>query len=173
MQELSGKWYILQCKTNCENKVAADIKELIQKKALELLIHEVHVPEEEVSSQVNGKTRVNKKRIYPGYVLIKMIANSQTIGLLGNQKHVTGFAGVSKFTPSAISEKEASEMLGQKKTSQSTLGLKEGDLITIEHGPFAGFKGTISSLNKDKITVQLSIFGRSTNVDLQISDIKR
>jgi transcriptional antiterminator NusG len=173
MQELGGKWYILQCKTNCENKVAADIKELIQKKSLESLIYEVHVPEEEVSAQLNGKTRTVKKRIYPGYVLIKMIANDQTIGLLGNQKNVTGFAGVSKFSPSAISDKEASEMLGQKKVSQSIVGLKEGDLVNIETGPFAGFKGTICSLGKDKITVQLSIFGRATNVDLQISDIKK
>jgi transcriptional antiterminator NusG len=173
MNQVVGKWYIVQCKTNCENKVASDISELIKTKSLESLIFELHVPEEEVSSLVNGKNRTIKKRIYPGYVLIKMIANEKTIGLVGNQKHVTGFAGVSKFTPSPISEKEAQDMLGKKNSAVALVGVKPGDSVSIDNGPFAGFKGIVSDINKDKVTVQLSIFGRSTNVDLQLSDLKK
>jgi transcriptional antiterminator NusG len=164
------RWYILQCKTNCENKVANDIKELVTEKNIADLIAEIHVPEEELKNNVNGKTRIIKKRLYPGYVLIKMIANEKTISLLCAQKNVSGFAGVSKFKPSALTEKEALEMIGQKTQSNTAL-YKEGDSVNIQKGPFSGFPGKIISVHKEKLVVQLSIFGRSTSVDVSPTDL--
>lgn len=167
------RWYILQCKTNCENKVANDLKELIAEKKIEDLISEIHVPEEEIKSNINGKARVVKKRLYPGYVLIKMIANEKTISLMCSMKNVSGFAGVSKFRPSPLTEKEALDMLGQKNLSTNLSLYKEGDSVEIHKGPFSGFKGKVLSVHKEKLVVQLSIFGRNTSVDLAFADLQK
>lgn len=172
------KWYIVHALSGYENRVSKTLKERVVDYKLTEYFADIIVPEEVVQSNVNGKKRTIKKKIYPGYVLIKMIMNENTWHLVKNTDKVTGFIGGTKDNPTPLSDEEASFMTNQVaegfKRPKTSFNLTEGDSVKVTEGPFTSFVGTIEAVNeKGKIRVQVSIFGRPTPVELDFSQVEK
>jgi transcriptional antiterminator NusG len=172
------RWYIVHALSGYENRVAKSLKERAVDYKLTECFSDIIVPEETVQNNVNGKKRTVKKKLYPGYVLIKMIMNEKTWHLVKNTDKVTGFIGGTKDKPSPLSDEEASFMTNQVaegfKRPKTNFNLSEGDSVKVTEGPFASFVGVIESINeKGKIKVQVSIFGRPTPVELDFSQVEK
>jgi len=172
------KWYIAKTMTGQENKVQKTIKDRIVNYNLTEEFSQVLVPEEEVVTNVNGKKRHLKKRIFPGYVLIKMIMNDRTWHLVKDTDKITGFVGGTLAKPSPLTEEEAAFMTNQSKEGFkpviSALSFSEGESVKVTEGPFASFVGTVEAISeKGKIKVNVSIFGRPTPVELDASQVEK
>ena len=172
------KWYIAHALSGYENRVSKSLKERVVDYKLTEYFADIIVPEETVQSNANGKKRTIKKKIYPGYVLIKMIMNEKTWHLVKNTDKVTGFIGGTKDDPTPLSDEEAAFMTNQVaegfKRPKTSFNLSEGDSVKVIEGPFTSFVGTIDSVNeKGKIRVQVSIFGRPTPVELDFSQVEK
>lgn len=172
------KWYIVHALSGYENRVSKSLKERVVDYKLTDYFADIIVPEETVQNNVNGKKRTIKKKIYPGYVLIKMIMNEKTWHLVKNTDKVTGFIGGTKDNPTPLSDEEAAFMTNQVaegfKRPKTNFNLSEGDSVKVIEGPFTSFVGTIEAVNeKGKIRVQVSIFGRPTPVELDFSQVEK
>jgi transcriptional antiterminator NusG len=172
------KWYIVHALSGYENRVSKSLKERAVDYKLTEYFSDIVVPEETVQSNVNGKKRTTKKKLYPGYVLIKMVMNERTWHLVKNTDKVTGFIGGTKDKPAPLSDEEAAFMTNQVaegfKRPKTNFNLSEGDSVKVIEGPFASFVGTIEAVNeKGKIRVQVSIFGRPTPVELDFSQVEK
>lgn len=172
------KWYIVHALSGYENRVSKSLKERVVDYKLTEYFADIIVPEETVQNNVNGKKRTIKKKIYPGYVLIKMVMNEKTWHLVKNTDKVTGFIGGTKDNPTPLSEEEAAFMTNQVaegfKRPKTNFNLSEGDSVKVIEGPFTSFVGTIEAVNeKGKIRVQVSIFGRPTPVELDFSQVEK
>lgn len=172
------KWYIVHALSGYENRVSKSLKERAVDYKLTEYFSDIVVPEETVQNNVNGKKRTTKKKLYPGYVLIKMIMNEKTWHLVKNTDKVTGFIGGTKDKPAPLSDEEAAFMTNQVaegfKRPKTNFNLSEGDSVKVIEGPFASFVGTIEAVNeKGKIRVQVSIFGRPTPVELDFSQVEK
>jgi transcriptional antiterminator NusG len=172
------KWYIIQALTNYENKVSKALKEsILNHKQLEYF-SKILVPEETVTTNVNGKKRRIKKKFFPGYILLKMVLNDKTWHLVKNTDKVSGFIGGTKDKPLPISEEEAQTMLGRgdskSKKSRTTIDFIEGESVRVTEGPFATFVGTVEMVDeKGKLKVNVSIFGRPTPVELDFTQVEK
>ena len=171
------KWYVAKTMTGQENKVAKALKERAVNFKLTEYISEILVPEETVVSNVNGKKRTFKKKFFPGYVLLKMIMNDKTWHMVKNADKITGFVGGTKDMPSPISNEEAAHMTNQVEEGfkpRTSVNFSEGETVKVIEGPFASFVGQIESVNeKGKIRVSVSIFGRPTPVELDVSQVQK
>lgn len=172
------EWYIVQVLSGYENKVLKSLKERIVNHKLTEAFSEIIIPEETLQSNANGKKRTYKKKVYPGYILLKMNMNNYTWQLVRKTENVKGFIGGTPDKPLPLSEEEAMMMTNQVadgfKRSKSSLNFSEGDSVKVIEGPFASFVGTIEAVNeKGKIRVQVSIFGRPTPVELDFSQIEK
>lgn len=170
---MTKKWYIIKAQSNSENKAAQNLQESISKQGLDLEVEKIIVPEEEISSLVNGKKKIVKKRIYPGYILIQMTISPKLSQLILNTKKITGFVGASNFSPTAISDTEAEKMIGLRDSKNKSHSFLKGDIVIIKNGGFSNFKGEIVEVEKDKAKLKVSIFGRSTDVEVSLSDIEK
>ena len=172
------RWFIARTVTGQENKVAQAIKERITNLKLGEYFSRVFVPEETVVTNAGGKKRTIKKKFFPGYVLIKMIMNDRTWHLVKNTDKVSGFVGGTTNNPSPISDEEAEYMLGQVeggvKKPRTSFSFSEGDSVKVTEGPFATFVGTVEAVSeKGKLKVNVSIFGRPTPVELDVSQVEK
>ena len=172
------KWFIARTVTGQENKVAQAIKERITNLKLSEFFSRVFVPEETVVTNAGGKKRTIKKKFFPGYVLIKMIMNDRTWHLVKNTDKVSGFVGGTTNNPSPITDEEAEYMLGQVeggvKKPRTSFSFTEGDSVKVTEGPFATFVGTVEAVSeKGKLKVNVSIFGRPTPVELDVSQVEK
>ena len=172
------KWFIARTVTGQENKVAQAIKERITNLKLSEYFSRVFVPEETVVTNAGGKKRTIKKKFFPGYVLIKMIMNDRTWHLVKNTDKVSGFVGGTTNNPSPITDEEAEYMLGQVeggvKKPRTSFSFAEGDSVKVTEGPFATFVGTVEAVSeKGKLKVNVSIFGRPTPVELDVSQVEK
>lgn len=172
------KWYIAKTLTGQENKIAKSLKERILNYKKTELFAKIVVPEETVTTNAGGKKRTIKKKFFPGYVLIRMIMTNDTWHLVKDTDKITGFVGGTPTSPQALSEDEASYMLGQAdgttKKSVASIDFSEGETVKVIEGPFASFVGTIEAVSdKGKIKVNVSIFGRPTPVELDFSQVEK
>lgn len=174
------KWYIAHALSGYEKRVTKTLKERILNHNMSEFFSRIFVPEEEVTTSVNGKKRTIKKKFFPGYVLIKMVMNDNTWHLVKNTDKITGFIGGTKEKPFPISDEEAAGMLNQGnpsaggKKTRVIADFDEGDSVKVLEGPFATFVGTVESVNeKGKVKVNVSIFGRPTPVELDGHQIER
>ncbi len=172
------KWYIAKTLTGQENKVAKSLKERIVNYKKNEFFSKIVVPEETVVSNANGKKRTIKKKLFPGYVLVRMVMNNDSWHLVNDTDKITGFVGGSSTQPQALTEQEAMSMLGYgdagQKVQRSTVDFAEGETVKVIEGPFASFVGTIEAVNeKGKIKVNVSIFGRPTPVELDFSQVEK
>ena len=172
------KWFIAKTMTGQENKVQRALRERIVNYKLTEFFAEIVVPEETVISNVNGKKRTLKKKLYPGYILLKMIMDDRTWHLVKDADKITGFVGGTADKPQSLSEEEAAYMTNQSKEgtarTRNTIDFVEGESVKVIEGPFSSFVGTIEAVNdKGKIKVNVSIFGRPTPVELDFSQVEK
>jgi len=171
------KWYIMKTLSNFEHKVCKALRERIINHKMTESFSDIMVPEETVTTHANGKKRTIKKKIFPGYVLVKMIMNDSTWHLVQDTDKVTGFVGGTKNKPAPISEEEAAYMTQQVQEgfkSKGTMNFVEGDSVKVLEGPFKTFVGVIESVSdKGKLKVQISIFGRQTPVELDFTQVEK
>ena len=163
-----AKWYVVHTYSGYENKVASNLEKTVENHQLQDLIHEIRVPTEKVLEVgSNGKTKEVERKIFPGYVIIKMILTDESWYVVRNIRGCTGFVGPSS-KPIPLTAEEV-ERLGVE-TRNVEVSYKVGDSVQITDGPLEGFIGTVDEIDIDKnrIRVTVSMFGRETPVDLEL-----
>ena len=163
-----AKWYVVHTYSGYENKVASNLEKTVENHQLQDLIHEIRVPTEKVLEVgSNGKTKEVERKIFPGYVIIKMILTDESWYAVRNIRGCTGFVGPSS-KPIPLTAEEV-ERLGVE-TRTVEVSYKVGDSVQITDGPLEGFIGIVNEidLEKNRIRVTVSMFGRETPVDLEL-----
>ena len=175
---MAQKWYIVHVYSGFENKVKTALEERIASSPHPEKFGEVIVPTEQVVELVKGKRKESSRKFYPGYILVKMELDVETWHIVNNTAKVTGFLG-GREKPSPISDKEAELILTRmeagKLKPQPKFFFESGDEIRVIDGPFKNFNGTVDEVNpeKGKIRVLVSIFGRSTPVELEFVQVTK
>jgi transcription termination/antitermination protein NusG len=175
-----GDWYVIHTYAGYENKVKTNLESRIHTMQMEDKIFDVHVPMEDVMEIKGGKKQVVQKKVFPGYLLVKMVYDDDSWYVVRNTPGVTGF--VSSGTgqkPTPLSRREVEKILAVKeeeaKKPAFRLEFEEGDVVRIISGPFADFNGTISDINVDqsKLRVMVNIFDRETPVELGFDQVAK
>lgn len=174
MNETSGaKWYVAHTYSGYENKVKANIEATVQSRNMEEVILEVVVPVHDVEETKGGVRKAVSKKIFPGYVLVKMFMTDESWYVVRNTRGVTGFVGPGS-KPVPLTEDELTN-LGIKEKIVATIDIKVGDIIKVINGPFEGFDGAVEEINleKHKLKVNISMFGRETPVELDFIQVNK
>lgn len=177
-ESVKGKqeWYIVNAYSGHEKRVAHQIQQRTKANNLEQYISEVLVPVHNKIMVSEGKKRTVEEKIFPGYVLVKMIMNDQTWQIIRNTEGVTGFVGTER-KPTPLNPEEVKSILAYMKVEQPSYqaSFAVGDAVKVVDGPFKDFVGSISEINEDKgqVKVLLSVFGRETPVILDFLQITR
>ena len=168
----NAKWYVVHTYSGYENKVKTNLEKIIENRSLEDLIIDIRVPTEDVVESKGEEKKLVTRKIFPGYVLIKMVMTDDTWYIVRNTRGVTGFVGASSSKPSPLSPKEVEAMGVETKTQ--TIDFKVGDNVEITDGPLAGFIGVVDALDieSEKVTVKVSMFGRETETELSLLQVK-
>ena len=175
---MEHKWYIVHVYSGFEAKVKTALEEHTASSSHPEKFSEVIVPTEQVVELVKGKRKESSRKFYPGYILVKMELDDETWHIVNNTAKVTGFLG-GREKPTPISDKEAdlilSRMEAGKLKPQPKFFFESGDEIRVIDGPFKNFSGTVDEVNpeKGKIRVLVSIFGRSTPVELEFVQVAK
>ena len=162
-----------------ENKVKANLESRIHTMQMEDKIFRVHIPMEDVMEIKGGKKQVVQKKVFPGYLLVKMWYDNDSWYVVRNTPGVTGFVAAGTGSkPTPLSKREIERILVVKKEEHKPavrLGFEEGDVVRIIEGPFADFNGTISEINADqaKLKVLVNIFDRETPVELAFDQVAK
>ena len=170
--DLEPRWYVVHTYSGYENKVKTDLEKTIKNRELQDYFFDIIVPMEEQIEIKDGQRKSNLKKVFPGYVLIKMIVTEQTWYIVRNTRGVTGFVG-SGTEPIPLTESEIRK-LGFEVQSIS-VDYAVGDQVRIINGPFADFTGSVSKINQEKqqVTVLVSMLGRETPVDLSFQAVEK
>jgi transcription termination/antitermination protein NusG len=174
-----GEWYVVHTYAGYENKVKANLESRIHTMQMEDKIFRVHIPMEDVMEIKGGKKQVVQKKVFPGYLLVKMWYDNDSWYVVRNTPGVTGFVAAgtgSKPTPLSKREIEGILVVKQEEHKPAVrLGFEEGDVVRIIEGPFADFNGTISEINADqaKLKVLVNIFDRETPVELAFDQVAK
>jgi transcription termination/antitermination protein NusG len=175
---MAKRWYVLHVYSGFEKKIATQIKEQADLKGLTDQIGEIIVPVEEVT-EVRRAQKVNTERkFFPGYVLVHMDMSDDAWHLVKDVPKVTGFLG-SKTRPTPISDAEAERIMKQAEegteTRRPAVIFEIGEQVRVADGPFTSFNGVIEEVDEDKgrVKVSVSIFGRSTPVDLEYGQVEK
>ena len=166
-----AKWYVVHTYSGYENKVATNIEKAVENRGMHELIQEVKVPTETVTEIKDNKKREVERKIFPGYVLIKMIMTDESWYIVRNTRGCTGFVGPSS-KPIPLTEKEVAALGVEKRQIEINYGV--GDTIRITDEPMEGFAGIVKELDveKDKVKVVVSMFGRETPVELELDQVQ-
>lgn len=165
-------WYVVHTYSGHENKVKVNIEKLVENREMQDLVLSVVVPTEDVIELKNGQRKIKTRKMFPGYVLIKMIVTNESWYLVRNTQGVTGFVGHgSEPVPLTIDEVRR---MGIEKIIVE-MDIKVGDSVKVINGPFEGFMGNISSFDEEKQTMRvlISMFGRDTLVELEYAQIDK
>ncbi len=175
-----GDWYVIHTYAGYENKVKANLGSRIGSMQMEEKIFEVVIPMEDVMEIKGGKRQVVQKKVFPGYLLVKMIYDNDSWYVVRNTPGVTGFVSSGTGTkPTPLSRREVEKILAVKKETQAKpqyrLEWEEGDVVRIVIGPFADFTGTIAEINveQSKLKVLVNIFDRETPVELAFDQVAK
>ncbi len=172
------RWYVVHVYSGFENKVKTALEERIAASPHPEKFDQVLVPTEQVVELVKGKKRESSRKFYPGYILVRMELDDETWHIVNNTAKVTGFLG-GKDKPAPIPDDEAAQILNRMEAGQTKPQPKyyfePGDDIRVIDGPFTNFNGTVDDVNpeKGKIKVLVSIFGRSTPVELDFVQVTK
>jgi transcriptional antiterminator NusG len=178
--DMPGDWYVIHSYSGYENKVKANLETRIQSMHMEDRIYEVHIPMEDVVEFKGGKKVTVPKKVFPGYILVRMLLDDDSWYAVRNTPGVTGFVAGNAQKPTPLSRREVERFLGvQEEEEKAKPRFKPewevGEQVRVVTGPFADFNGVIEDMNVDqqKIVVLVNIFGRDTPVELGFEDIQK
>lgn len=169
-----AKWYVIHTYSGYENKVAQNIEKVVENRKLQDLIPEVMVPTEIVTEVKDSKTKESERKLFPSYVLVKMVMTDDSWYIVRNTRGVTGFVGPAS-KPVPLTDKEVAALGVDIRKAEVELNFKEGDQITVSGGSFEGFTGSVRKINLEEQTVDVvvSMFGRETAVTLPITQVAK
>ena len=173
------RWYVVHAYSGMEKAVERNLRERIDRSELQTKFGRILVPMEEVVELKNGKKSVSERRFFPGYVLVEMEMDDDTWHLVKHTSKVTGFVGGAKNRPSPISEAEVMKIVTQMQEGvekpRPKVQWEVGELVRIKEGPFTDFNGAVEDVNydKSKVRVAVTIFGRSTPVELDFAQVEK
>lgn len=172
--EVNGEaqWFVAHTYSGYENKVKASIEATVENRQMEDIILEVQVPTQEVTEMKDGKRITKEKKLFPGYVIVHMYMTDESWYVVRNTRGVTGFVGPAS-KPVPLSQAELKSMGIKRHTIE--IDFEVGDEVVVTEGPFESFSGTIEEINleKSKVKVNLSMFGRETPTELEFEQIKK
>ena len=166
-----AKWYVVHTYSGYENTVKATIEKYVENRGLQDLIHEISIPLETVTEITDNGPKEVERKVFPGYVLVKMVMTDETWHLVRNVRGVTGFVGsANKAIP--LTEEEVLAM-GMEK-HEIVVRYNVGDHVKIVDGPLASFTGVVEEIEpeKNRVSVMVSMFGRETPVELELDQVE-
>ena len=169
----AAKWYVVHTYSGYENTVKATIEKTIESRQLQDQILAISIPMETVTEITeSGASKTYDRKVYPGYVLVKMVYSDDTWHVIRNVRGVTGFVGTSSNDPTPLSEEEVYAMGVEKK--EIIVNYTVGDTIRILDGPLSSFTGRVESIEVDKnrVSVVVSMFGRETPVEFELDQVE-
>ena len=176
---MSKKWYVVHAYSGFEKTVQRTLTERIARAGMQDQFARVLVPVEEVVEMRSGQKNISERKFFPGYVLVEMDMTDESWHLVKSTPKVTGFIGGTSTRPTPISEKEVQNILhqiqeGVEKPRPKVL-FENGEMVRVKEGPFTDFNGTVEDVNydKNKIRVAVTIFGRSTPVELDFGQVEK
>jgi len=173
------RWYVVHAYSGMEKAVERNIIERIARSGMENKFGRILVPMEEVVEVKNGQKKTTERKFFPGYVLVEMIMDDDTWHLVKHTNKVTGFVGGAKNRPAPISEAEVMKIVNQMQEGtekpRHKVEFEVGEYVRVKDGPFTDFNGSVEDVNyeKSKVRVSVTIFGRSTPVELEFSQIEK
>lgn len=171
--DMNPRWYVVHTYSGYENKVKTDLEKTIKNRELEEYFFDIIVPMEEQIEIKDGKKKTNLKKVFPGYVLIKMIVTEETWYIVRDTRGVTGFVG-SGTDPIPLTDEEIRSM-GFEDVNSINVDYEVNDQVQIMNGAFENFTGTVQEINKEKskVKVLVSMFGRETPVEVEFSQVQK
>jgi transcriptional antiterminator NusG len=173
-----SKWYVVHTQTGAETKVKANLASRAELAGLSSAIQQVFIPTEKVSEVKAGKKKISERKFFPGYILVQMELTDESWYLVRNTPGITGFVGSGR-KPIPLTEAEVSQILREQEEKTTKPKPKVefgvGESIRVKEGSFANFSGTIEEINpnRGKLRVLVSIFGRSTPVELEYWQVEK
>ena len=173
------RWYVVHAYSGMEKAVERNILERINRAGMQSKFGRILVPMEEVVEIKNGQKKTTERKFFPGYVLVEMVMDDDTWHLVKHTNKVTGFVGGGKTRPSPISESEVIKIVSQMQEGtdkpRHKVEFVVGEFVRVKEGPFADFNGSVEEVNydKSKVRVAVTIFGRSTPVELEFSQVEK
>ena len=173
------RWYVVHAYSGMEKAVERNLRERIDRAGMQPKFGRILVPTEEVVELKNGKKAVTERRFFPGYVLVEMLMDDESWHLVKHTSKVTGFVGGARNRPAPISEAEVMKIVNQMQEGvdkpRPKVEWTVGELVRVKEGPFTDFNGAIEDVNydKSKVRVSVTIFGRSTPVELDFHEVEK
>ena len=173
------RWYVVHAYSGMEKAVERNILERIARAGMEAKFGRILVPMEEVVEIKNGQKKTTERKFFPGYVLVEMVMDDESWHLVKHTNKVTGFVGGAKNRPAPISEAEVMKIVNQMQEGtekpRHKVEFVVGEYVRVKDGPFTDFNGSVEDVNydKSKVRVSVTIFGRSTPVELDFSQIEK
>lgn len=166
-----AKWYVVHTYSGYENTVKATIEKNVETRHLEHLIYSVSIPMESVTEITDNGPKTYDRKVFPGYVLIKMVMTDESWYVVKNVRGVTGFVGFAN-KPTPLTEDEVAQLGVEKR--EIVVNYKVGDSVKVCDGPLTSFMGTVEALDvdKNKVRVVVSMFGRETPVELELDQVE-
>ncbi len=167
-----AKWYVVHTFSGYENKVATNLETIVENRHLQDWIHEVRVPTETVVETKDGQRREVERKVFPGYVLVKMVMSDESWFVVRNVRGCTGFVGPNG-KPVPLTEREVAALGVEKK--EIIVNYAVGDTVTIIDGPLENFTGVVEEIDQEKnmVRVTISMFGRETSVELELDQAEQ
>ena len=169
------KWYVIHTYSGYENTVASSIEKAVENRGMHDLITDVTIPVEIVREVKNGKTREIERKLFPGYVLVKMILTDESWYLVRNTRGCTGFVSPNSNKPLPLTDEEAAQWGAEKhETETIEISYKVGDSVRVCDGPLSGFVGIVDEIEQqqNRVHVIVSMFGRETPVELELDQVE-
>ena len=176
---MAKSWYVVHTYSQFEKSVQRALTERIQREGMQDKVGQILVPVEEVVELKSGQKSITERKFFPGYVLVEMEMTDETWHLVKSTPKVTGFLGGSAMKPTPISEKEVQNIMQQMQAGvekpRPKVLFEVGELVRVKDGPFTDFNGSVEDVNydKNKIRVAVTIFGRSTPVELDFGQVEK
>jgi transcription termination/antitermination protein NusG len=176
---MEKNWYVVHTYSGYENKVKANLEKRVESMGMADKIFRVVVPEEEETEIKNGKTKVVKRKVFPGYVLVEIVMTDDSWYVVRNTPGVTGFVGSagSGSKPTPLLPEEVTVLLKRMGVEEKRIDVdyEIGETVRVKEGPFANFTGSVEEMDKDrsKLKVLVNMFGRDTPVELDFTQIDK
>ena len=167
-----AKWYVVHTYSGYENTVKATIEKTVEARQLQEIIHTVSIPMETVTELTDNGPKTYDRKVFPGYVLVKMVMTDDAWHIIKNVRGVTGFVTSGSSKPTPLTDDEIYQLGVEKR--EIIVGYDVGDTVSIEDGPLSGFNGVVEMLDieKNKVRVIVSMFGRETPVELELDQVE-